>query len=240
MNMIQTYGEYLMEHLKKTVLNQQENILQAAQIVKKSILAGGRFYVFGSGHSHMIAEELYNRAGGLALIKAILEPSLMLHEEPNKSTYLERLEGYAEVLLKLKEVGNQDTVMIVSNSGRNPVVVEMAIKAREMGASVIAMTSMSHSSQVTSRHQSGKKLYELADVILDNGAEKGDAAFCVNGLETPTGPTSSFAGIALAQTLLVTILNELVEAGFEPPVFKSSNLDGADQYNDLLFKTYVK
>lgn len=240
MNMIQTYGEYLMEHLKKTVLNQQENILQAAQIVKKSILAGGRFYVFGSGHSHMIAEELYNRAGGLALIKAILEPSLMLHEEPNKSTYLERLEGYAEVLLKLKEVGNQDTVMIVSNSGRNPVVVEMAIKAREMGAAVIAMTSMSHSSQVTSRHQSGKKLYELADVILDNGAEKGDAAFCVNGLETPTGPTSSFAGIALAQTLLVTILNELVEAGFEPPVFKSSNLDGADQYNDLLFKTYVK
>lgn len=240
MNMIQTYGEYLMEHLEKVVLNQQENILQAAQIVKKSILAGGRFYVFGSGHSHMIAEELYNRAGGLALIKAILEPSLMLHEEPNKSTYLERLEGYAEVLLKLKEVGNQDTVMIVSNSGRNPVVVEMAIKAREVGASVIAMTSMSHSSQVTSRHQSGKKLYELADVILDNGAEKGDAAFCVKGLETPTGPTSSFAGIALAQTLLVTILNELVEAGFEPPVFKSSNLDGADQYNDLLFKTYAK
>lgn len=240
MNIIQTYGEFLMEHLKEAVLNQQENVLQAAQIVKKSILAGGRFYVFGSGHSHMIAEELYNRAGGLALIKAILEPSLMLHEEPNKSTYLERLEGYAEVLLKLKEVGNQDTVMIVSNSGRNPVVVEMAIKAREMGASVIAMTSMSHSSQVTSRHQSGKKLYELADVILDNGAEKGDAAFRVNGLETPTGPTSSFAGIALAQTLLVTILNELVEAGFEPPVFKSSNLDGADQYNDQLFKTYVK
>ncbi|WP_248930301.1 SIS domain-containing protein [Paenibacillus hamazuiensis] len=240
MNMIQKYGEYLMKHLEKAVLNQQESILQAAQLVKKSILAGGRFYVFGSGHSHMIAEELYNRAGGLALIKAILEPSLMLHEEPNKSTYLERLEGYAEVLLNLKEVGSKDTVMIVSNSGRNAVVVEMAIKARELGAGVIAMTSMSHSSKVSSRHQSGKRLFELADVILDNGAETGDAAFFVEGLETPTGPTSSFAGIALAQTMLVTILNELVAAGFEPPVFKSSNLDGADQYNDLLFKTYVK
>lgn len=240
MNMIQAYGEYLMKHLEKVVLNQQESIKQAAEIVKKSILSGGRFYVFGSGHSHMIAEELYNRAGGLALIKAILEPSLMLHEEPNKSTYLERLEGYAEVLLNLKEVGSKDAIMIVSNSGRNAVVVEMAIKARELGASVIVMTSMSHSSKVSSRHPSGKRLFELADVILDNGAETGDAAFFVEGLETPTGPTSSFAGIALAQTLLVTILNELVEAGFEPPVFKSSNLDGADAYNDQLFKTYVK
>lgn len=240
MNVIQTYGEYLTKHLEKAVLNQQENIMKAAQLVKQSILAGGRFYVFGSGHSHMIAEELYNRAGGLALIKAILEPSLMLHEEPNKSTYLERLDGYASVLLTLKEVGSKDTIMIVSNSGRNAVIVEMALKARELGASVIAMTSMQHSSQVSSRHSSGKRLFEAADVILDNGAEMGDAAFQVKGLETPTGPTSSFAGIALAQTLLVAVLHELVEAGVEPPVFRSSNLDGADQYNDRLFKTYAK
>ncbi|CDE23291.1 putative uncharacterized protein [Amedibacillus dolichus CAG:375] len=232
------YLEYVAEILNKTIDTQEEALENAAEIVSKSCENGGRFYVFGSGHSHMVAEEIYIRAGGLAYVRAILPPELMLHEMPNKSTWLERLDGYSEALLKLYKVDEKDTIMIVSNSGRNSVPVEMALGAKALGAKVIAMTSMEHSTQTTSRHKSGKKLYEIADVVLDNGAKKGDAAFYIEGLDTPTGPTSDAIGIALAQALIASTIDKLVRAGCDVPVFKSSNVDGADDYNNKLFDMY--
>ena len=171
-------------------------------------------------------------------MKAILPPELMLHEMPNKSTWLERLSGYAEAMLKLHKVDEKDTILIISNSGRNIVPVEMALESRKLGAKIIAMTSLQHSTQTTSRHASGKKLYELADVVLDNGAPKGDAGFFIEGLDTPTGPTSDTIGIALAQALIASAIDKLVRNGHQPPVFKSSNVDGADDYNNVLFDTY--
>ncbi len=232
------YLQYVAGILEKTIETQEDALERAAELVCQSCLAGGRFYVFGSGHSHMIAEELYIRAGGLAYVKAILPPELMLHEMPNKSTWLERLSGYAEAMLKLHKVEEKDTILIVSNSGRNIVPVEMALEAGKIGAKVIALTSMEHSTQTASRHASGKKLYELADVVLDNGAKKGDASFRIEGLDTPTGPTSDAIGIAMAQALIASVIDRLVQNGHRPPVFQSSNVDGADAYNDALFDTY--
>lgn len=232
------YLEYVADILKETIDTQEEAIEKAAELVCETCLNGGRFYVFGSGHSHMVAEEVYIRAGGLAYVKAILPPELMLHEMPNKSTWLERLDGYSKAMLKLYKVDEKDTLMIISNSGRNAVPVEMALEARKLGTKVIAMTSMQHSTQTTSRHESGKKLYELADVVLDNGAKKGDAAFMIDGLDTPTGPTSDAIGIALAQSLIASSIDKLIKKGHKPPVFKSSNVDGADDYNDALFDKY--
>lgn len=240
MSAVNDYKSHIKYMVDRVLDEQTENIMLAAENIKESIKEGGRFYVFGTGHSHMIAEELYVRAGGLAFISAILEPSLMLHEQPNKSTYLERLTGYADVLLKMNEVTKKDTIMIVSNSGRNAIPVEMAMKAKEMGVFVIAMTSLKHSSKVDSRHKSGKRLFEIANVVIDNGAEFGDAAFNIEGLHTPTGPTSSITGTVLAQTLLIAILEALIKDGVMPPVLKSSNADGADEYNDKIFKEIVK
>lgn len=238
MSIASEYLHFVMGILQETLDTQSEAIEQAAQLVSKSCLQDGRFYVFGSGHSHMVAEEIYIRAGGLAYVKAILPPELMLHEMPNKSTYLERLDGYSKAMLDLYKVDEKDTIMIISNSGRNAVPVEMALEAKNKGAKVIAMTSMKHSTQTTSRHHSGKKLYEVADIVLDNGAEKGDAAFIIEGLATPTGPTSDSIGIAIAQALIASTINQLVKQGMQPPVFKSSNVDGADDYNNKLFDTY--
>lgn len=238
MSIAKEYLNYVVSILQATIDSQCEAIEESASFVCESCLNDGRFYVFGSGHSHMIAEEIYIRAGGLAYVRAILPPELMLHEMANKSTYLERLNGYSKALLELYKVDEKDTIMIISNSGRNPVPVEMAIEAKKMGVKVIAMTSMKHSTQTSSRHSSGKKLYEVADIVLDNGAEKGDASFMIQGFDTPTGPTSDSIGIAIAQALIASTIDKLVKQGKQPPVFKSSNVDGADAYNNALFDTY--
>ena len=238
MNTANRYFEYAQGKLQEIVEHELPNIAKAADLVTESCKKGGKFYVFGSGHSHMVAEELYLRAGGLALVHGILPPELMLHEMPNKSTYLERIEGYSQALVDLYRVDEKDTVLVVSNSGRNSVPVEMCLAAKAKGASVIAMTSMKHSSGCTSRHSSGKKMYEIADVTIDNCADPGDAAFPIEGLNSCIGPTSSVTGIAIAQALVCQVVDNLVKAGINPPVFKSSNVDGGDDHNNKMFETY--
>ena len=237
-NITQKYADFLRDIFDETMAEEKENIIKAADLVAESCKQGGRFYVFGSGHSHMVAEEIYIRAGVLGLVKGILPPELMLHQMPNKSTYLERLEGYAKALINLYKVDDKDTLMVISNSGRNNVVVEMCLEAKNKGAKVISLSSNKNSQDITSRHPSGKKIADIADVAIDNHAPRGDAGFWIDGLDTPVGPTSDFIGIAIAQTLIVTVIEKLVKSGMDVPVFKSSNVDGADAYNDALFDKY--
>ena len=224
--------------LQQVLEHEMPNILSAADLITESCKKGGKLYVFGAGHSHLIAEELYLRAGGLCLVHGILPPELMLHEMPNKSTYLERMEGYSQALVELHRVEARDSILVISNSGRNAVPVEMCLAAKSKGAKVIALTSLQHASSCTSRHSSGKMMHEIADVTIDNHGEPGDAAFPIEGLDTCIGPTSSITGITIAQALVCQVVDNLVKAGITPPVFKSSNVDGGDEHNNKMFETY--
>src|SRR5947208_2455503 len=154
----------------------QLGAIRVAAALVADALAGGRtFWVFGTGHSHALAEELYGRAGGLADVRAILEPGLMLHEGLQKSSLLERLPGLADVLLEINPLESGDVVLIASNSGRNAVPVEFALGARKRGVKVIDLTSLAHSTATTSRAPGGQRLFETADVVLDNCGVPGDA-----------------------------------------------------------------
>lgn len=238
MNTTQRYFDYCQDILEQCAKDEAPNIDAAAKLMAGSCLDGGRIYVFGSGHSHMIAEEVYARAGGLALIKAILPTELMVIDFPTKSTGIERLSGYSAHLLSLYKIDARDTILIISNSGRNAVPVEMAQAAKEAGTKVVAMTSLKHSQNTESRAPSGKKLYELADVVIDNHAPKGDAAFDIEGSSRAMGPVSTLTGVFLAEALMAKTAENLAAAGMEPPVFVSSNVDEGDTANEALFETY--
>lgn len=234
------YLNFAISKLNEVKDKQVENIKKSARLVADSCEKGGRFYIFGTGHSHIIAEEVYQRAGGLALINAILEPEILLNQKPNKSTLIERLEGYAKIIFDLNKLKEGDTLLVVSNSGRNPATVEMCLEAKARGVKLITMCSLKHSMNISSRHSSGKKIYELADVNIDNCAEFGDAAFNIEGLDTAIGATSDITGVTIVQAVVTTAIDMMIQDKFEPPVFKSSNVDGADKYNEKIFDKYYR
>lgn len=227
----------VLEQIKET---QMDSIKEAARITVDSFSKGNKVFVTGSGHSHTFAEELYGRAGGLAFIIPILTSELTLVEHPTKSTFIERLPGYAEILIELYGVSEGDVVIIASNSGRNAYPVEMALSAKKLGAHVIALTSIKHSSNTTPRHSSNKRLMDVADVVIDNCGEIGDASFKVEGVEALMAPTSSFANSIIAQLYSVEIARGLLAMGIEPPVFTSANLDGGFEKNESYMKKYTR
>lgn len=206
--------------------------------IAASIAAGGVLHAFGTGHGHMLAEEIFYRAGGLVPVNAILDSTLMLHEGALSSSLAERLPGYAEVVLSRYEARAGEILIIASNSGRNSVPVEMALAAQARGLQVVALTSLAHANAHPSRHPSGKRLHELADFVLDNCGVPGDAALSVPGVAEPTGPTSTVVGAALLHSVVYAAVTKLVEQGITPPLFISANVGDTGDHNARLIAQY--
>ena len=179
-------------------------------------------------------------AGGLAFTVPIMTCELTLEEHPTKSSYMERLPGYAEILAKLYRIQEEDVVLIASNSGRNAYPVELALCARERGAKVIAITSVDHSSKTESRHASGKKLMDLADLVIDNCGVAGDSALKPEGMKAAVCPTSSIANAFIVQAVTAACVEEMLACKEEPPVFISLNIDGNEDVNEAYFEKYTR
>jgi uncharacterized phosphosugar-binding protein len=224
--------------LQRIVDTQMEQIERAAQITAQALANDGILYTFGTGHSHVIAEDVAYRAGGLAPVDAVLEPSLTGHAKVWQSEYMERVHGMADVILNYYGISSKDVLVVISNSGRNAAPIEMAAGARERGVPVIAITSLAHSKGTTSRHSSGKKLYQLANVVIDNCCPKGDCLLHLDGLAAPIGAGSGVAGLFIIHSVIVQTIQNLLDRGIDPPVFRSGNLDGSDEFNQALLERY--
>ena len=190
----------LLDHLENT---QEQVIEQVAEACAESIFNGGLLYFFGTGHSHMICEEPFYRAGGLASIYPILESDLMLHEGASKSSSYERIQGLGNVVVSHTPLGKGDVLFLISNSGRNCAIIDAALEAKKRGAITVAITSMNHTTQVSSRHSNGLNLYQVCDFVLDNGGIVGDASVQLDGMKQKVAPTSSVLDITLVNLVLV-------------------------------------
>ncbi|MBR4540007.1 MAG: SIS domain-containing protein [Clostridia bacterium] len=231
------YYHLLRDMLNRAFTEQAEAIETAAQRIADTVLSGGTLYTFGTGHGHLLALEIFYRAGGLVRVCPMLDERLMLHISASESSEWERKEGLAAELLQKYPVKAGDTVLITSNSGRNAVPVEMAVACREKGAFVIALTNMKHSSAVSPRNALRLRLFEAADLTLDNMGVLGDA--CVAGTGgRMVGPTSTAVGAALLQAIVCRVEEIARERGQDIEYFASSNIDGGDAINAAYLEKY--
>jgi len=225
--------------INKVMETQLDNIKAVAEIIVDAAVNKKSIYVFGCNHAGILAQELFYRTGGLATINPVMAPGLVLEARPvTLTTGIERLEGYGEIIADSLSLREGDVLIIHSVSGRNNVPIDMALRARELKAKVIVITNVDYSSKVESRHHSGKRLYELADIVLDNCGVYGDAAIEIEGLPCKVGPTSTAVGAAILNAVVVECAELFLQKGVTPPIFISSNVDGGDEHNARILEEY--
>jgi len=211
------YLERIVDLVKKLDDKQYDNINKAADLIVEAFNNDGIVQAFGSGHSYAAAIELVERAGGFVATKMIKDPAQGIYET---------LEGVGEIMMRKVDVRPEDVVIIISYSGRNPQVVEVAQAVKDRGAKIIAVTSLDVSKNMGSRHSNNKKLYEFADVCLDMMGHHGDASIQVGSLPEKVCPMSSIAATSLIQATLLEVVEKMVAKGIMPDIRISANVDG--------------
>ncbi len=239
-------AEYLAKsrELLEAVAGQTALIEQAAALFTETILAGRMVHVFGSGHSRILVEEMWPRYGSVPGFNPIVELSLSFHNlvvganGPRQAMFLENVSGLAERILRNFDLSSQDCALVASSSGCNVVPIEMAEQFRKRGVKVVAIISRAHSEASTSRHASGKKLQDFADLVLDTGAPVGDAMVKVPGLDTPVAPGSTIGGCALVNAIKAEVAARLTLAGQPPKVLTAGALVGTAKATELFEAAY--
>ena len=234
------YIDGVIQLLQRITEEEMPALRDAAKIMAEAIAQGKRIFAFGCTHSSLPIQDLVYRAGGLMLINPIFGPGIAsLDVRPaTMSSAIERLQGYAQALLDNNPICAGDVLILVSVSGRNAVPVEMAQLARERGIKVIGVTSRVYTDAFASRHPSGKKMYEFADVVLDNKVDQGDAMLQAEGVPQKFCPASGVTSTALLQALVAATVEELLARGITPPIFLAANVDGGAEYNARLLAQY--
>ncbi|HEX6073945.1 MAG TPA: SIS domain-containing protein [Micromonosporaceae bacterium] len=222
--------------------SQLESIGKAAGLIADAVAAGGVVQAFGSGHSEALAMEIAGRAGGLVPSNRLAIRDLVIHGgapvDVLHDPKLERDPGVAHRLYELANIRPEDVFVIASNSGINGSVVELALLVKERGHGLVAVTSAEQSRKLPPRHPSGRRLAELADVVLDNGAPYGDALLPLSNGGAVCA-VSSITGALLAQMVTAEVVRRMLEAGHTPPVYLSANVPGGDEHNQALESRYA-
>ncbi|GAB4565959.1 MAG: SIS domain-containing protein [Anaerolineae bacterium] len=233
------YLDLIIERLQQVRAEEEEAVERAARLIAEAITADHLIYAFGPTHAGILAQELFYRAGGLVPINPILPPGLTTDVRPvTLTTRLERLPGLGQQIIAETPIEAGDVVIVISVSGRNAVAVEAAQEARRRGARVIAVTSMEYSQAVAPRQPGMPRLFEVADLVLNNHAPIGDALVPIEGLPFRIGPSSTVLGAALLNAVVVRAAELLAEWGYPVPAFVSANVEGGDEHNQALLERY--
>ncbi len=233
------YIQHVQDIIAKVIDRQADNIQAAAGRMADAIAAGNTIFAFGCSHAGILVEELFYRTGGLALINPIFNSTLMLNTRPvTLTSRMERLEGFGTEIIRNSPVKAGDVLLIHSVSGRNPASVDAAMEGKKLGLYVIALTNLTYSKQVASRHSSGKNLYQVADLVIDNCGDFEDSAISIQGVDQKIAPTSTTVGALIVNSIVVETVARLVDKGIAPPVFHSANVDGGDEANRQIFESY--
>jgi len=237
MPLYRTYFRRLYDIIEHVVDSQGQQIETTAAWMADSLVEGGIVHLFGSGHSHMVAEEVFHRAGSLLPLNPILDTNLTLFGLVN-ATLLERTTGYGKVIVGSHDIRAGEVVIIVSNSGVNPVPIEVALESKGKGARTVAITSATYYKDAPSRSNDGRHLSEVVDLTIDTFVPVGDALIEIDGVDAPVGGVSSAVGIAIVNALVVEVADVMIHRGVQPPVIPSMNVPGGDERMADLVERY--
>jgi uncharacterized phosphosugar-binding protein len=234
---VERYLRSIQEMQTRAIEGQRGVLDQVAGCMVDAIRHDRRIFLFGTGHSHMLAEEAFFRAGGLAAAVPILVGNLMLHENPHLSSRLERAAGLADILLDQYHVREGEILFVYTNSGVNQMPVEMALKAKERHLTVVGVCSRAYA-RVAPLSALGKRLDEVADFTLDNCGVPGDGMIELDGAQGKVGPSSTVIGALIWNSLVTEVCCRLNAMGEELPVYISFNMPGGSQHNQALFEKW--
>ncbi|MFJ9386943.1 SIS domain-containing protein [Peribacillus sp. NPDC101481] len=221
-----------------TIVEEQEkqSIKESVEHIAKAVMSDGIIHLFGSGHSHILTEEVFYRAGGLAAIRPIFFEDLMLFKGASRSSQLERQNDLSEKFMHDEDIRPGDVCIVISSSGVNPVPIDVATIAKEKGAFVIGLTSPEYAKSCPSRHKQKHYLHDVVDLVIDNHIAKGDTLLKSNNI--PFGSGSTVVGAVLLNMIFTQVIQTIIESGETPPVFLSSNIEGADEHNQKIIAKY--
>ena len=231
------YFQAMSELQARVVEGQRARLLEVAKRMTETTRRDRRIFLFGSGHSHLLAEEGFYRAGGLANVVPILTEHLMLHHLPSLGSRLERIHGLADIILERYAPQPEEMLFVVSNSGVNQLPVEMALRGRERGLFVVSISSLDYARQAP-LSELGTRLDQSVNLALDNGGVPGDACLLLEGFPWRVAPSSTVICALLWNGLVAETARLLLESGTEPPIFVSLNVTGAAQHNQALLEKW--
>lgn len=234
MTLSDEYFDQIVGRLERARREVAEASSQAVRAIVKAAREDGRVYVFGTGHSHVMAEEVHYRAGGLAVTVPILAGPIMVHEGAVAGTAYERTAGIAPTILGRYGIGPRDVLIVVSNSGINTAPVEAARFGKDVGATVVALTSIAYSSAAAAGRT---RIADIADIVLDNGSPPGDAVLSVPGSDLKVGPVSTAIGAVILNAIFAEAAAALAGDG-DAPIYRSANMPGASEHNARLVAKY--
>ncbi|MBR3250633.1 MAG: SIS domain-containing protein [Erysipelotrichaceae bacterium] len=228
------YGDKIIEVMKYAEEKNKDVIKELAKKFAENIENDKIIHTFGTGHSHMLGIELFARAGGLGNVDAMLDPDTLTSFGAQRSGAMEKTPGVADVVYDSYNIEPGDIMIITSNSGRNAMPIEMAMRCKKEGVYVVALTNLEQSRNQTSRHPSGKRLFEVADCVIDSCVPMADATMDLDGIKT--GPASSIVTMFLINTIATEAMKIVLSHGKRPYVFQSQNVDGFD--NNAIYEHF--